>query len=359
MFGSFIIAATLACGIGAAGVPEDEIRVTGWVLTESDFANSFGSFEKHADRVSEISPFWFYPLPDGNVTSMEPGPGNKDAKRLVDAEPLIRSICAAKGIKLIPTFGGAPPPYGDAVHRIITSPRLRTEHVRNLVLLARQRGYDGLDIDYESLAATDRNAYSAFMTELGVAMHAEGKILSMALHAKVSEPGDWDGPQAQDWAVIGRAVDRFRIMVYDFHEDSSEPGAIAPLDWFRQVLALAVKLVPREKIEIGIPTYGYDWQLDDGAEDMPQRYAPVLAARMSATIGYEPEQAASHFKYEAEGSPHEVWYEDARALPAKLKLIHAAGVRSISIWRFGEEAEEFWQQAGAVRPAPGPGPQKP
>jgi len=354
-----ILLAAIACpGHAPAADPvAAPVRITGWVSTNSDFQHAFPSFYNHAARLTEISPFWFHPVADGSVTAYEAD--RNTGKRLDQIEGLFMSVCRANGIKVLPCLGEAGGEFEGAARKIMHDPKLRAVHIRNLVALAKSRGYDGLDIDYEGLKVEDRDAYGAFMTELSAAMHAEKLLLTAAVFAKTDEPGDWDGPQAQDWALLAKVLDRVRIMIYDFHEDSSKPGSIAPMDWFKDVIALALKRFKPEQIQAGIPTYGYDWQLDDGAEDLPQREGPIIAARFGATLFYEPDQACSHFTYETLGSPHDAWYEDARALPAKIKILQDAGIWGIAVWQFSEEGEEFWQAVGPVRPSEPSAPPKP
>jgi hypothetical protein len=50
-------------------------------------------------------------------------------------------------------------------------------------------GYDGIDIDYESLDPADRDAFSLFVEELANALHAEGKVaLCRFVRAKNAQP---------------------------------------------------------------------------------------------------------------------------------------------------------------------------
>ena len=37
--------------------------------------------------------------------------------------------------------------------------------------------------------------------------------------------------------------------------------AVAPINKVRQVVEYAVTQIPRDKIDLGIPNYGYDWPL--------------------------------------------------------------------------------------------------
>ncbi len=342
----------LAAAAPAHDPPAGAVRVSGWFGTSWDFPDGFRSFHDHADRLSQASPFWFHPLADGSVTAYEPDAGST-GKRLAEVESLVKAVCAAHGVRLIPTVGEPPASAGkDVVRGLLGDDRRRAAHERALVELAVARGYDGVDMDYESFQAADRALLSTFIAELGTQLHAHGKLLTVAVHAKTADPGDWDGPQAQDWIALGAAADRVRVMVYDEHEDSGAPGPIASLDWFRKVLAYAVTAVPKARLQVGVPVYGYDWDKPAAAEDVTVRRARALAAAKGVPILWDPVASEAHFNYDEDDLHHQVWYEDARSLPAKLALVRDAGVDGIVVWHLGSEDADFWE---AVGPASAPG----
>ena len=113
--------------------------------------------------------------------------------------------------------------------------------------LAAAGGYDGIDLDYENLRASDRAAFTSFVQHLAGALHAQGKLLTVNVYAKTSEPGTWDGPQAQDWWAIGQAADQVRIMTYEYSWSTSPPGPIAPVNWVNDVIGYATSQIPPGK----------------------------------------------------------------------------------------------------------------
>jgi len=355
---ALLVAAMVSAAVPAVAgdPPAGQVHVSGWFGTTWDYPNGFHSFYTHADRLSQASPFWFHPLADGSVTAYEPDPG---AKQVAEVESLIKAVASAHGVKLIPCIGEPPAKFGkDIVRTLLHDDKLRAVHERAIVDLAVSHGFDGLDIDYESFKKEDRAELSTFIAELGTQMHARGKLLTMAVHAKTADPGDWDGPQSQDWIAIGAAVDMVRIMVYDFHEDSGEPGPIAPLDWFKQVLAYALTTIPRQRIQMGLPVYGYDWDKPAAAEDVTVARARALAAKKGVPILFDPEAREAHFNYEEDDLHHQVWYEDGRSVPEKLALARDAGIDGIVVWHLGSEEADFWDAVGAGAAGPAPGDSK-
>ena len=68
---------------------------------------------------------------------------------------------------------------------------------------------------------------------------------------------DWRG--AYDIAAIAKYVDLVCLMTYDQHTRWTEPGPVAGWDWTVENLNYALKVVPKEKLSLGIPLYGYHW----------------------------------------------------------------------------------------------------
>ena len=157
------------------------------------------------------------------------------------------------------------------VARMLHTPALMSRHIAAIVSLADRENYAGIDIDYEGLHAGDRQALSTFITRLAAALHAHGKILSVAVFAKTSDAGYGGQNVAQDYAAIGRAADQVRRMAYDYHWNTSAPGPIAPISWVRSVIDYARTQIPAARLVLGIPLYGYDWPATAPPTSPPSR----------------------------------------------------------------------------------------
>ena len=302
-----------------------------------DQSRGFDVIRANADLFSDISPFWYRVDADGHVTpyTTEGGVSYED--------PSILSFLRANGILVIPTVANILNGVWDGalVSRIIADPALTTVNIESLVQLAVTQGYDGIDLDYENLNASDRSAFTSFVNQLAVALHANGKLLTVNVYAKTSEPGTWSGPQAQDWWAIGQLVDQVRIMTYEYHWSTSGAGPIAPVDWVRDVLAFARTTMPAVKIMQGVPLYGYDWVGQSGV-DVVWEQTMALVKQYGATVRWDAASASSWFEYVAKRTRHTVWFENASSVDAKLQVNIAQGVGGVSFWRLGGQDPEVW-----------------
>ena len=281
----------------------------------------------NADLIREVNFFWYELGGDGQIVG-----GVKSKLALDTARDL--------GLRVVPSVVNRGFSR-DAVLAAIGTSDARRAHINAILGLVRNNGYDGIDIDYESLSAEDRETFTQFVEELAAALHAEGKLLSIAVHAKTDDAGTWSGPAAQDWPRLGAAVDAFKIMTYDYHYGTSEAGPIAPIAWIVEVLAYAATVVPPAKTYAGIHFYGYEWVGSSGT-GIEWREA-VKTARQQAVTPQRDESGEAWFTYD--DGRFTVYYADAENLRVKLAAINAAhpDIAGIAIWRLGGEDPENWK----------------
>jgi len=293
----------------------------------------------------EASP-WMYGLADDGqiVTQYDPGQSAAIARDL--------SRLRANGLRIVPTIAnvtGGAWSY-QAVARMLHSPALMAEHVAAIVALVVSCGYTGIDIDYEDLLATDRRAFTLFVTRLAAALQARGKILSVALFAKTTDAGYAPRNVAQDYAAIGRVADQVRLMAYDYHWATSAPGPIAPAGWVSDVLGYAQTQIPAARIVLGVPLYGYDWSGGHGT-GLSWLQATRLATRYHATAHYDTAAQAPWFGYtDGSGAAHTVWFENAESSAAKFALAQRAGIAGVYLWMYGSEDTGTWSALREIEP---------
>jgi spore germination protein YaaH len=193
----------------------------------------------------------------------------------------------------------------------------------------------GIDLDYESMKAEDKDNFSLFVETLAAKLHRRHKLLTIAICAKDTEPGDWSGSQSEDYARIGKVVDRARVMTYDQHEEGGSAGPVADLEWVKRVMDHTLSLIPKEKVELGIPGYGYNWS-------PPKAYGinwtQFSALPGAAQAGRDP--ASNEIVLQTQGGT--AWFCDAVSEKPKLDLAAALGIRGVYMWVMGSEDPKWW-----------------
>ena len=313
-------------------------RVVAASIPYYDQQRAFESAKKHTDLFTDISFWWYSVLPDGDI-------GLLDERYTKVNRGMVRQL-QDKGIRVIPHIAnytrGEWTPENASV--VIRDPTLRSTHVRNIVDLVMREGYDGIDIDYESLTDGDREPLVTFLTELSAALHEHDKLLTISVQPKISDAGDGPHNRAQDYAAIGEVVDRVNVMTYDYSYSDSDPGPVAPLNWVDDVLAYTTTQIPPGKVVLGNVLLGYDWGRGEG-KTVTWEQATDLADDNGADIEWDNDTQSPWFRFNGADGLHEVWFENAESTAQKLDLVNKYDLGGTFFWRLGGEDPDTWSRA--------------
>ncbi len=122
---------------------------------------------------------------------------------------------------------------------------------------------------------------------------------------------------------------------------------VSPLPNVEEVISYGVTEIPSQKVLMGMPLYGYDWQLPyvrgtTKAMSLSPQQAIALAADMGVDIEYDSELEAPFFTYTQNGAEHIVWFEDADSVEAKLSLITKYNLAGVSFWNLTRDFPQNW-----------------
>ncbi len=210
------------------------------------------------------------------------------------------------------------------------------------------RGYQALDVDFEFIPAQDAQAYAQFIARLRDTLRPRGWPVIVALAPKTSADQPGLLYEGHDYAQLGAAADLVLLMTYEWGYTYGPPMAVAPLPNVRRVVEYALTEIPADKILLGIPNYGYDWTLpfvqeESRATSISNQYAVTLAGDNNAVIQYDPTAQAPFFRYtDPAGREHEVWFEDARSIRAKLSLLSRYGLSGVGYWNLIRPFPQNW-----------------
>jgi spore germination protein len=222
--------------------------------------------------------------------------------------------------------------------QLLNNPASRQRLINNILAEMQRKDYYGVDFDFEYINREDRDLYTTLIAETAARVNPEGFIVTAALAPKTSieQPGLLYG--GHDYAGIGSVADLVMLMTYEWGYAFGPPMAVAPLNQVRRVLDFAVTQIPRSKILMGIPNYGYDWTLpfvqgETEAENLSIPEARARAALVGATIQYDETAQSPFYVYtDDQGREHIVWFEDARSMRAKLELVNEYQLAGIGFW---------------------------
>ena len=218
-------------------------------------------------------------------------------------------------------------------HALLQNDAAQATLLENLARTMHAKGYEGLDIDFEYIPPEDREAFTAFVRRAAGRLNPLGFLVSAALAPKTSATQPGLLYEAHDYRALGEAADQVRLMTYEWGYSRSAPRAVAPLDKVREVVQYAKTEIPADKIMMGVPNYGYEWTAGQPvARSLVNAEAVQLAIQKNAAIEYDWTAQSPHFSFWQDRLAHNVWFEDARSVRAKLALAASEGLHGVSIW---------------------------
>jgi spore germination protein len=283
--------------------------------------------------------------------------GSLEIKANPDLLPMVRGLGARPILSV--TAGTGP----DIAHALLSTEASRAAAVE--ALFQRLAEYDGVSIDFEGLKPEDRDPLTQFMAQLAGRLRPAGKLVTIALSAKTTDTRTgWAG--AHDYAGLAPNADLFVLMSYGYRTaQSSLAGSSAPTSWVESTLSFAMSQLPAQKILLGVPGYGYDWDTTSGPPARAMRYsdAMAIANQQGIPVQYDAAQNSARFGYTKDGHAHDVWFEDRSTFTTRVALVSQRGLAGFALWRLGHEDPQVWQtaivQSPAPTTAPTPGPQTP
>ncbi len=236
---------------------------------------------------------------------------------------------------------------------VLSDEGMRENLINNILQTMIEKGYQALDIDFEFIPGEFREAYVAFIAQVRARLNEQGYQVSVAVPPKVSDDQPGLLYEGIDYAGIGNVADTVFLMTYEWGYKYGPPMAVAPIPSVRRVLDYAVSAIPREKIDMGIPNYAYDWPLPyergvTEAETIGNVEAVRRAFRYGAQIQYDEVSQAPFFYYTLDGVEHVVWFEDVRSIAAKYDLIAEYGFRGGGYWNLMREFRQNWMYVNLI-----------
>ena len=320
--------ATPVAALKTALPPPTDGKVHAFMLASTD--ESFETLQRNYRRIGVLYPTYFQCKHNtGSVAGKD--------------DPLVTSWAKLRRIPVMPRFNCQHPA---TLHLILTNANAREASMQAVLSLARQYGYEGINLDFEAGYETDRDALTAYARTLGRRLRAEGRKLSLEVSAK------WEGFSTSrnrfyDYEDLGEVADYVFVMNWGYHWTASGPGSPDPLPSVRQAANYTATMPNKRRYVLGSPLYGMDWPAGGGPSHPATALHHDEVMQLVSRYGGRPRlDAMAHswqYNYtDTSGVPHEVWFNDRSTLPARMNIAKVRGL-GFGVWRLGQEDERVWE----------------
>lgn len=233
------------------------------------------------------------------------------------------------------------------ISAVVNNEAARSNLISQVLSTVQQKGYSGVDVDFEFILAEDRDAFTEFVRVMTQTLNGEGYQVSVALAPKTSSTQQGLLYAGKDYRSLGEAANHVLLMTYEWGYTYGPPMAVAPINQVRTVVEYALTEIEPSKVNLGIPNYGYDWPLPyvrgtTMARTIGNIEAVQLAILQEAEIQFDEVAQSPYFRYMEENIEHEVWFEDVRSLQAKFNLVNEYGLRGVGYWQIMQLFRANW-----------------
>lgn len=322
---------------------------------------SLPDFDQRGPSMREVSPFWFNAAGVDQIIV--------DPNASVDLTTQFMEKAKGADVDVVPSIIDALP--AGAMAAILADPTTRGQHVAAIRAFASDGGYDGIDIDYEQFAfadgretwATTRPNWVLFIEELGAALHADGRTLTVSIPPVYdAEQTPASGYWVYDYGAIIDHVDRIRMMTYDY--SVAAPGPIAPIDWVESAITGAIEATGSpDKLVLGLPAYGRNWPVAlqgecpatpttevPGRTSVSARSVDDLIARRQVEPIRVDDTGEWMFEYDLEVTDgtttcvqtRQVHYVDGDGIRLRMDLARKYRLDGVALWALGFDDAAVW-----------------
>lgn len=309
------------------------------------------------DSLSHITHFAYFHLllnGDGSlytkVNRREEDPSFTNYKRLLSgtidygAKPLIITFM---------------PESQTALTSMISSKSSRSNTINTILNTLKESRASGVNIDFEPLGDTPvavRNNFSLFIQELKLGLKSSShNQLSISVYGSAGS-----NPRIWDLRVLSEYTDYFVVMTYDYTmPGANSSGPNAPLrgsgvsfehDIIKNIAEIT-NLVPPDKVLLGIPFYGYEWDTVDASKYSPteakgsmaslERIQKMLDDKTLELI-WDRNTLTPYGIASNSGQISQIYFENETSIKLKIQFVKSAGLGGIAIWALGYEGNNAW-----------------
>lgn len=248
----------------------------------------------------------------------------------------------AAGMQVWPLVDNFGHDFSDNVDEkeLFSNHQARATLIANLMNEADTYGFDGFNLDIETLPEEAAADYLEFIREMSVACRNKGLVLSVDNYVPAAYNSYYDLSEQ------GAIVDYVCIMGYDEHYAGGDPGSVASIGYTRDGIENTLEQVPKEKIIWGVPFYTRIWTVD--GDDVSSKALGIADAKQwisqnGVSMEWDDETGQYYGERENGSATDMMWQEEERSLALKMDAIRENDLAGVAAWKLGMEEAVDWE----------------
>lgn len=217
------------------------------------------------------------------------------------------------------------------------------KHAEEIAKLVEEKGFDGIEIDYERIPPPLWGRFIEFNAKLGSLLHAKGKRLNVGLEGGLLHRMGGVIPRRY-WSELAKSVDLIKLMCYYERGYTDPAGPGNSKEWVVDTVKRALTVIPAEKLSVSLSLAGMEWTVPS-SKVKRIHYFQVQnhLRRPGAKERWDELRSSPVLEFEDNGVRHEIWFENERSLAEKTQAVREAGARHVSFWYIGSRHPQIAQ----------------
>lgn len=225
------------------------------------------------------------------------------------------------------------------VEVLVENTKLQKVVIENLIKTLEEKNYSGVNLSFGNMYGINLEKYRQLIEGMRTEMRGRGHQMSVTVTLPMTD--------SQKYLESTVQADKVFLMLSDWERRYCPPGPVAPLDKIKDTLEQVLKVIPVNKIMLGIPNFGYDWEIpyEKGltkAKTIGNMEAAEVAIKNHVAIQYSDMAQSPYYTYIKDDVSHEVWFDDLRSISAKFELAREYGLCGIVYWNLMMPLPENW-----------------
>ena len=315
---------------------DEKVRLGFHQVTRQEANNTLESYVSVTKDMNVIVPTWF------NVISDDGTYNSLASKEYVDKAhemglqvwAMVENVSTQESVKNLNT------------KTLMSSTSTRRKLIENLMKEADTYGFDGFNLDFESLKAEAGPHYVQFIREMSVSCRQKGLVLSVDNYVPSPYSAFYNRREQ------GIVADYVIIMGYDEHYAGGDAGSVASISYVKDGIENTLKEVPKEKVINAVPFYTRVWTVNEG-KTTSKAYGIADARQWVADNHVDltwDQELGQFYGSTVNGNGEQyIWMEDEKAMALKIGLVKDFDLAGVACWKLGFESSDIWDIVSTVK----------
>ena len=315
---------------------DGKVRLGFHQVTRPEGNNTLESYVSNARGMNVIVPTWFNVVSgDGTYTSLASRDYVDKAHDMgLKVWAMVENVSTEESVKNLNT------------KTLMSSTSTRKKLIEKLMNEADTYGFDGFNLDFESLKAEAGPHYVQFIREMSVACRNKGLVLSVDNYVPSSYTAFYNRKEQ------GIVADYVIVMGYDEHYAGGEAGSVSSIPYVREGIENTLKEVPKEKVINAVPFYTRVWTVNEG-KTSSKAYGISDARQWVEENQVEltwDKLLGQYYGETVSGSGQQyIWMEEEDSMKLKIDLIKEFDLAGVACWKLGFEPADIWDIVSEVK----------